>query len=466
MLEDITEISTDLLFQLQSPAHEHAGTTAGANYQSPLRSYRLIQNLVEDLERAVNLIVHDPHRELVRHQECRQWHEPAVVGANASGMPGPIVTVQNARERVPDVLPREWLVERGELTYDVYENRLLKHFLWNQFLPRLIQVEEGAKEEIQRCEQNLVTYERYGWKNNINAARTRIGELEEVIDSVRSLQRRVIGWGNLSFLRKVRLSPSRTVPTQVLQKDPGYQHFYSVYLRFQHELKWGVTAERFLTQMALRKMSELYEMWAVFRITDILLPFLRINGYQVVSERGFFRLEDQLFHFEVDRDATIELARDKTRVIIQYEPVYPHLKHGVTGLVTTRYPWLTPDLAIERWEEGIPQAVLIFDPKYKSKVRDGRKTYWEQDLDKMSTYYSEILWKDPHKNRRPEQIVTSAYILYPGDELVHNEKYPRIGALPVIPELERWPKVRGVLIDLLRNGGLLDEGEKSWGTVE
>jgi hypothetical protein len=460
MLEDIAKISADLLFQLQSPGREHAGIALADDYQSPLRSYRLVDNLMGDLEKAMALIARTPHRVLAGRLERRQWHEPAVVGANAAAVPGPVVAVPNVRPGIPDVWPCEWQVERGELTYDIYENRLLKHFLWSQLLPRLIQVEDGAGEEIRRRRQKLVICEKYRWRDNAAEEAARIAELEDVANSVRSLQRRVIRWGNLPFLRWVRLSPLRAVPTQVLQKDPGYNQFYSVYLRFQHELRRGVTAERFLTQMALRKMAELYEMWAVFRITDALLPLLRKAGYQVVSERGFFRLEDQLFHFEVDRDAAIELTRGETRVFIRYEPLYPHLKKGVEGLGTTRYPWLTPDLAVERWEDGIPQAIVIFDPKYKSQERGGRRTCWDRDLDKMSTYYSEILWKAPGKDNRPEQIVASAYILYPGEVLVHNEDYPRIGALPVVPERKQRQDVRPVLVDLLRNGGLMNGGDK------
>ena len=460
MLEDIANISTDLLFQLHSPAREHVGIVPTDDYQSPLRSYRLIEELMADLDRAMALIARTPRRVLSSRQECRLWHELAVASANLTAVPGPVVAVLGARSDVPAIYPREWQVERGELTYDIHENRLLKHFLWSQLLPRLIQVEDGAGEEIRRRRQKLTVYERYRWRNTAAAEKARIAELEDVISAVRFLQRKVIGWGDLPFLRSIRLRRLRAVPTQVLQKHPGYSRFYSVYLRFQQELARGVTAERFLTQMALRKMSELYEVWAVFRITAVLLLLLKRAGYQVISETGFFRLEDQLFHFEVDRDAAIELARGKTRVLIRYEPLYPHLRKGGEGLVSTRFPWLTPDLAVERWESETPQAVLVFDPKYKSEERDGQKTYWESDLDKMSTYYSEILWKAPDKNSRPEQVVTSAYILYPGEVLVHNEQYPRVGAIPVVPEQGQWQDVGMVLIDLLRNSALISGGSQ------
>lgn len=460
MLKDIADISADLLFQLHSPARSRTSMDLATDYQSPLRSYRLIGDLIEDLEKALALIVHDPHRVLVGRQEHCQWHELAIVGANATAIPGSVVAVPNALSGVPNVLPCEWQVERGELTYDVYENRLLKQFLWSQLLPRLIQIENSAGEEIQRRQQKAAICEKYHWTDNRAEEITRIAELEEVTASVRSMQRKVISWGNLPFLRWVRLNPLRAVPTQVLQKNPGYNQFYSVYLRFQQELRWRVNAERFLTQMALRKMAELYEIWAIFRVTDVLLPLLIMDGYQVVSETGFFRLEEQLFHFEVDRNEAIELAKGKTRVIIRYEPTYPYFKKVVNGLVTTHYPWLKPDLAVERWEAGTPQSVLIFDPKYKSRIREGQKTYWEDDLNKMSVYCTEILWKAPNADSNLQPIVKSAYILYPGDVLVHNKEYPRVGALSVVPELDQWHNVRQVLVDLLQNGEMISKGDK------
>lgn len=58
-------------------------------------------------------------------------------------------------------------------------------------------------------------------------------------------------------------------------------------------LKRGLNSEGFLTQIALRKLSELYEMWSIFKITRFLLVSLRQVGYEVISDQGFFRLDDE-----------------------------------------------------------------------------------------------------------------------------------------------------------------------------
>ncbi len=65
-------------------------------------------------------------------------------------MPGPAVAIPVRHDRLPAVWPAQWDVRRGVLTYDVYENRLLKQFLWRQLLPRLYEIEDRARQEIER----------------------------------------------------------------------------------------------------------------------------------------------------------------------------------------------------------------------------------------------------------------------------------------------------------------------------
>ena len=95
--------------------------------------------------------------------------------------------------------------------------------------------------------------------------------------------------GSLSFLTPVSLVPQRTVPTQVLQKHPAYGRFYQIYLRFQRKLKRGLSSEGYLTSIAMRKMSELYETWANLRLTNILVLVLGKHGYKPLSDKGFSR---------------------------------------------------------------------------------------------------------------------------------------------------------------------------------
>lgn len=452
MLKEIGQFSADLLFQLNSPATEMVTETSLEQLQSPLRAYYLIESLMSELDGALAHIKRMPHRALVSHNERRQWHEVTQYASHVAPEPGMSVALPLQPDQPPRIWPQEWRVENQSLTYNVYENRLLKHFLWRQMLPRLYELENRARQEIERRQQNLAIQRFKNWEDTESE---RIAELEVVSTNCKDMQRRVIGWGSLPFLQQVSLTAMRNVPTQVLQKHPAYGRFYQVYLRFQRELKRGLNSEGFLTRIAVRKLSELYEMWSVFKLTRVLLVFLKKAGYQIISNQGFFRVDDEMFHFEVNRDAEIALVKGNKRVVIRYEPHYPSMNTLPYGLVTARQYHRAPDLAVELWQEGEAHHVLIFDAKYKTRDKGGQKTFIEEDLQKMSAYYGEIAWKARHSTRRPTNVVSSAYILYPGEKLEHNKEYPEVGALPLVPGPKQLESVYHALTDLLNNAELL-----------
>lgn len=447
MIQEIGDFSADLLFQLHSPATERMSMAEMEQLQSPVRDYRLIESLMAELAEGIRQIAHMPHQGLVSQQERRQWHELHAFADNVHPMPGTAVALPTLRARIPTALPAEWVVERQTRTYDVYENRLLKQFLWRQLLPRLDALETRANAEIERRKQNLAVIRRNDWDDTESV---RIAELEQVVADCRQMQRQVIGWTSLPFLQQVSMTALRHVPTQVLQKHPAYGRFYQVYLHFQQELKRGLNSEGFLTQIALRKLSELYEMWSIFKITRFLLIFLREFGYEVVSNQGFFRVDDEMFHFEVDRQASITLQKGKKKAVIRYEPLYPPINTVGEGLVCIRpYP-RTPDLALALWQDGKPKCILIFDAKYRMERENGRETFLVEDLQKMGAYYNEIGYKERHSHRRPSPLVSSAYILYPGEVLEHNPQYPEVGALPLVPDSQQQVAVYNALADMFK----------------
>jgi hypothetical protein len=206
----------------------------------------------------------------------------------------------------------------------------------------------------------------------------------------------------------------------------------------------------------MRKMSELYEIWSVFQVTDLILPLLVNAGYQIISSQGFFKVRDDQFHFEVDRDARIELAKDERRVVIRYEPRYPPANEVVAGLVSIARNERRPDLGVEVWCQRQVSHVLIFDAKYRTEPYDNQQTFIEDDLRKMTDYLHVIRWKT-RTTRVPKPVVTSAYILYPGDVLEYDPGAPERGALPFKPELgetPRYRKIKTVLKQLLQNAEL------------
>ncbi len=454
MLNEISEIATDLLFSLDSPAGERAKTHIRGQQTSPLRDYHLIQPMIYELGDIIAQIRRNPHRKLQEYTEQRLLHEvyrfsnEAIPTAGASiALPETVATSYGV-----SYLPESWMVQYSLLTYDVYENRLLKHFVRHQLLTRITTIRERAIAEIKRREQSRKVKRHNGWEDDETS---KIEELTYIVEECRKMSRWCVAWSGQPFLRSVRSLSMPSNATQVLLKNPFYSRFYRYYLQFQQELKISLDTERYLTTLALRKMSDLYEIWSVFQITRMIIDALIEHGYQITSSSLFYEVEQDNFQFDVRRNtASITLARDDFKIAIRYEPVFPKFVEGMTGLVSIDYSQLTPDMSIEISYQGKIKHVIIFDAKYRYKKVDNRCRPNEEDLDKMRKYRDLIRCKvynprDPRQ--KPQRIVPSAYILYPGNHLDHDADEPEIGALPLVPKMEQNDrlKVEDALEDIL-----------------
>jgi len=122
-------------------------------------------------------------------------------------------------------------------------------------------------------------------------------------------------------------------------------------------------------------------------------------------------------------------------VAIRYQPTYPPANTVVSGMVSAAHYQLSPDLAVEVWRAGEVIKALIFDAKYRTMPDGASQTYLEEDVTKMDHYFNTIRWKPQNPRQRLQRVVSSAYILYPGDVLEHDADEPEIGALPWIPGL-------------------------------
>jgi len=450
MLSDIREISEDLVVQLHSPAHERARMRTGDRSHSALRDYQLIKAIWPDLTRAMAQIRLGPHYQLSGHSETVLAHQVRRFSGEAQPVPGPMM--QLVGETGTRYFPQLWDVQENVLTYDSYENRLLKSFLWRQLQPKLMDIQEKASQEIVRRERARQDKLRQGWTDDET---TRINPLKGVVEDCQEMLNQCIAWGSEPFLRHVKLIALAQEPTQVLQKHPDYNRFYRVYLRCQTALGINLNAERYLARLAMRKLSELYETWSVFTATNMLIGLLIRAGYKLITSHDFFEVTRDQFQIDVDRNASIMLSKGSHRVVIRYEPLYPSTSSLPRGMVANSPTQRTPDLGIEVWDGGEVISAIIFDAKYRSQSTGTGETYLEEDLAKMNDYLWVIRWKSNKLGTRPRQVVTSAYILYPGNVLEHNPKTPESGALPLVPGMPQVKEVASALHQILKNADLL-----------
>jgi len=452
MLEDIRTVSEDLLFQLQSPAYERAKPRSRQSESSALRDYHLIKGIQPQLANVMMNIRRNPHRKLKEVHQQVLLHDVRQFSSDIVPVPGPVLEMDMLKS-IPHLaqLPQSWVVSEQILTYDTYENRLLKHFLWQQLFPRIIQIQEKASSEIKRREQSRKDKIRQGWDEDETG---KIKALETVLQDCQSMANQCIAWGSEPFLLNVGHLHFPQEPTQVLQKNPFYNRFYHIYLNLQKELGYYIDTEKFIAKIATRKVSELYETWSIFVMTSVTMQLLLKSGYRVISSNGFYEVDNEQFQIDVDRRANIELLKGNKLVRIRYEPLYPQAASTTRGTVSIAQNRRTPDLGMEIWQNDKCEGIIIFDAKYKTENDGSKQKYLDDDLDKMSDYIYAVRWKTPDQRTRPVQIVKSAYILYPGNVLEHDAEFPERGALPFIPNNLQSREVIRAIKDILTSSGL------------
>jgi predicted component of viral defense system (DUF524 family) len=431
---------------------------------SPLPDYQQIRDIIEKLRDIMSHLRREPHCALHEQSIQQDWQEISHFSDRVAPLPGESIVLPQAlaeRHRI-HALPQRWIVQQSRPTYDIYENRLLKHFLQQQLISKLEIIQERAEHE---KKQREVIYARY---HNSEDSET-IRKLSHAIVACQEMKQCCIQWSSEPFLKTVQSVALLGKATQVLLKHPTYSRFYHLYLRFQKRLKTTHSTDRYVTELAMRKVSELYEMWSVFLITRMAIEELLATGYQMVSNSTFYQVETNAFQFDVHKNvASIVLEKENRRVEIKYEPIYPNqstvtLRSALVATTIGSNP-LTPDMAIEVYQDDQPQDVLIFDAKYRwDRASDGFYYPKQEDIEKMYRYRDNIQYKryQQGQTRRPytmDEIVRSASILYPGNKVHSESKNGSIGSLPLTPNMspQRLGEVREHLKDLLYYAYLID----------
>lgn len=441
MIQDISDVAFDLLYQLYSPAREHIKATKERGQTSAFADFRKVKGVFERMERALALMQRMPHAQLRRVTEVYQLNEIGRHAGEATPIPGPVTHGRRDMMGVRAMLPAYYDAPQETFTYDVYENRLVKFFITRQLRTKLLDIQQRAAKELQRLEQELKYHLSKGWDADVLPKN--INSLREVLAETTEMAKRCQTLGNAAFLQGVGVLGLAPRPTQVLQKHPAYSQFYALLLQFNHDLALTLDHETYLTTVTMKKMSGIYEVWAVFQVTEVILQLLAEAGYDLVSQSGFFTIDTNRFVFDVQRNtANIELARDELSVRIRYDPIYPKGSANF-GLIANSNEQLTPDLAVEVWDTKAkqPVTVIIFDAKYRWEYDESNDQFQpkSEDLDKMRRYRDLIRYRvfdARNPNRKPAKIVASAYILYPGKYLDHDPEDPEIGALPLVPETD------------------------------
>lgn len=288
------------------------------------------------------------------------------------------------------------------------------------------------------------------WKNTVRRLEPEIEQLTLVVKECDKMMLQCISWISETFLKSVKPSDVYGKATQILLKNPFYSRFFQIYLYLQQELTISLDSQRFLTELTMQKVSDLYEVWSVFEITRIIVDELKTSGYIVASNTIFYEVDRNFFQVKIRKNAaSIVMKKHDIRVELRYEPIYLSKNNPSVSAISSLIANLndphdqrTPDLAIEVYQEDQPISVLIFDVKYKWQGAVGSRKPTKHGRDDMREYRDIICYKpqSPGYPTRIRKIVSNAYILYPGDEIW--EEHPnKVGALPFVPDMASAKKV-------------------------
>ncbi|EFH85640.1 DUF2357 domain-containing protein [Ktedonobacter racemifer] len=465
MLTDLQGIAVDLLIRLNSWSSEKAILQLRETTVSPLREYLLLKKIIHTMEDVVYHIHRDPHRRLGAQRKQKLLHEVRLFSHATIPVPGETVSLPAgvSASLGHAQLPTSWIVPESKPTYDVYENRLLKHFLRHQLTSKLFFVQKRAEEDCLRLEKDLMVAIANHW--NTDRLETEIKKLKEAVADCKRMMKQCILWADKHFLKTVKTSNISGKATQVLLKSPSYGRFFQLYLHFQQELSVSLKSHNSVTDLAMRKVCDLYEVWCVFTVTQMIVEELVQAHYAIASNALFFEIERNQFEFTVRKnDPSIILRRGNVKVQIIYEPLYKSKKYlssaapATIAVHTDDKDQLTPDMAVEIYKDGEPIGLIIFDAKYKWGGLDGSRTPNRDDKNKMREYRDNIcsIKSGPTHTTPIQRIVSNAYILYPGDAL-WQEPLNKVGAIPLIPNMSEDQKrdAANVIRSLLQAASLL-----------
>lgn len=353
-----------------------------------LAQLEYIRQQIEPLRRVIEAIACRPRRILKQEDECVElsraraaddrsldWllaHPNNLTPVSLANVPP---GARDLHHQMAGHLPTRLRITRRLVSYDVYENRLIKHFL-----QRLSAVLRHTQARLTKTEQDTVNVE----EPIRRLAHRRLGELSIYRHAVYNLL-------GLDFLQEVGPLRRFRPVTQVLRRDPFYARFYTLYQQFERAI---TPFEGASFRLSLEKTWQLYEYWCFFQIISALRT--------LVGDDIEFDAES-LLQPHADR---VSLALPKAKVQINrrlcvfFQKSYTYYDGKRAGSYSHT---MRPDISIEVYNgDGCVEGIILLDPKYRVSSRS-----INQAMDDLHRYKDAIVGSDG------QRLATNALVLCP-----------------------------------------------------
>lgn len=323
---------------------------------------------------------------------------------------------------------KRYRVEKKHLSVDTQENRFIKMV-------------------VNHCYQRLQDIEQQLQKDNQQGMTPRLSQT--FFDQLNEWKAPLKKMHSQSFLREVGKYSGQFKESLVLQQKTGYCAVYHVW----QELKFYLDLFANQSQVSVKSVAEVYEVWCFLTLRKILidqLGFEDVSSKQTFTQQSQFlehKLQDGLsgaFHFTRSDGVTARLI---------HEPFISRYGSQLRSYLVNQKPDIVLEVTFAK--PSNKSFLWLFDAKYRIKPTNGRDlpnraNQNEQDLvpddaiNQMHRYRDSLIRisQDKSQIETKSRPVVGAFALYPGFFDQRNSDNPYrvpidevdIGAFALLPQ--------------------------------
>lgn len=427
LVREIANISYNLLFDVHSISSEMTRIEPLKEAPTALMEYEILKTYIKRFKHSIYNIAKNPHKELTSISETVNVWEVRQFNSNTLQwvLKHPEYWTESYKT------PFKLYSNKLSVSYDVYENRLIKYFI-TQLISKTNNIVENSENEIRIREKAIHK------KDEI----PKIESLNNIIKSTNNIKKELTHLKQMDFLKGV--SDLKQVPkiSQVLQKEPHYFEFYQIFVDFFKTLGITYNFDELYSFLHIKKMSNLYEYFCLIKVYQAL----KAIGFKADKETNLFKIDQNRCSLVIESGASIELHRNNTFITMYYEKLFDIQKKKKNKYVdevirvkpvseTNPKPKNNPDITLEILDNDgdlSKTKMIILDAKFKVDLNN-KGMYLPDDIELMRIYRDGICY---WKNEKPYNVVKSAYILYPGTAFEKDDEFSlyEIGAIPLLPD--------------------------------
>ncbi len=432
MLEFITEKSTDLLLQANSPVSQHFEIDYTKDSQTLYQKFAFIKSVIgtEEFAEAIHRIVTAPvtkWTEIAEEKDirnARRFSNTNIKEILKSSKRTQIPEKHYLRGYGIETLPERITSIRKTDSVDTPENRFIKHALEN-FLKFCTDINDKAR--------------KFGHKKMENESGLLIRELESQLHH--------------AVFKDISRPTTLKLNSPVLQRKEGYREVLRVWLMFDLAAKLIWTGGDDIYSGGKKDIATLYEYWLFFKLLELFQSVFDIDPRDIsdlIKETpDGLNLQIRQGKFTALRGVYNSGTR-KLNIRFNYNRSFIGRKtYPKPGSWTTT---LRPDYTLSFWPYGIsePEAEkqelvvhVHFDAKYKiANLADFLEQNIQNDPNEEKTENRKGIYKNAdllkmHAYKDAIRRTGGAYVLYPGDKSINQKGFheiiPGLGAFPVKP---------------------------------